>query len=67
MGKIADIEFIESCRGKQARQGKEKVLDLLEIYAMAETKANERAKRAVVSQVDQWAYRLKLAYFGRFV
>jgi hypothetical protein len=65
MGKIADIEFIESCSGIQAIKGKENILDLLEYYDLAKDRVE--AKRSIITHIDQWAYRLRLAYFGRFV
>ena len=63
--RIENIEFLDLVSGIKALEYKEQVSDYLELYA--ELQDNNKVKSSIIKVLDDNCYRLRLAYFGRFV
>jgi hypothetical protein len=62
--KIENIEFLESTQGIKENEYKDQVLDLLDMYADFRKKDKNNS---IIKVIDDNCYRLRLAYFGRFI
>lgn len=61
---IENIEFLESTQGIKENEYKDQVLDLLDMYADFRKKDKNNS---IIETIDDNCYRLRLAYFARFV
>lgn len=63
--KIENIEFIDSVKGIKESEYKAQVLDYLDLYAQFEN--NSKMRGSLIKVIKDDCYRLRLAYFGRFI
>jgi hypothetical protein len=61
---LENMEYLVSVRGIKENQYKEQILDYLELYSEVK---DTKVRNSLIKVIQDNSYRLKLAYFGRFV